>query len=220
MIQQQLLNASERTMIPERDELLIQIHHRVKNNLQLIESLLCIQAEKVKDTHSHYLNLFSGYTRRIHSIARIEDSLYHEESLERIDFKNYVINMVRRLQNNLTDHERYDITIKCTIDPISLNISRAIPCALIINEIVSNSLLHAFTGAKQGLITIKITANTNNDKFRFDIRDNGTGLAKNINIDEPRTMGLEMIRVLTRQLSGTISLHIRNGTRYIITFPG
>ncbi|HOO71494.1 MAG TPA: histidine kinase dimerization/phosphoacceptor domain -containing protein [Spirochaetota bacterium] len=204
-------------MITERDALLMEIHHRVKNNLQLIESLLCIQADKVKDTR--YLNLFSSYTRRIHAIARIEDSLYHEDYLDKIDFKNYVVNMVRHLRNNLVDHERYDITIKCNIDPISLNINKAIPCALIINEIISNSLIHAFTGDEQGLITIKITADSNNERFNLEMQDNGTGLAETINIDEPTTMGLEMIRVLVRQLNGVISLRIENGTRYVITFP-
>ncbi len=203
-------------MKKEKDILLQEIHHRVRNNLQIIESLLHLQASKIND--SRYLDLFFSYFRRIHTIASVENSLYSEQCLSSISFQSFIPRLVESLRTHL--HKKPDdVTVRYKIDKIKIDINRAIPCALIINEAVSNAMMYAFPGGSKGTIMIRFQKMKNDRSCLLEIWDNGVGLPSGIDIGRPQTLGLELIKILSEQINGNLVVTRHNGTKYSIIFP-
>jgi PAS domain S-box-containing protein len=198
----------------EKEVLLKEIHHRVKNNMQVISSLLQLQAQYIEDEDT--LSLFEESQTRIHSMALIHEQLYQSEHLDRIDIKPYVENLVANLSQSFGCYSN-SICINLNLDPISLNIETAIPCGLIINELASNSLKYAFTQNREGEISIdfcKISA----QEFHLSIKDNGTGFPEGFDVENTETLGLRLVRMLTRQLDGSLTIDSQCGTCYDIKF--
>lgn len=198
----------------EKEVLLKEIHHRVKNNLQIISSLLNLQSDYVKNHET--LEILKVCQNRVTSMALIHEQLYQSEDLAQIDFAEYIENIAANL---LTSYERDTnaIALKLNIDNISLNVDTAIPCGLIINEIVSNSLKYAFVPGKTGEIFISL--NINNDNYlQLIISDNGIGIPANLDINNTDSLGLQLVTALTTQLGGTIEVNRYIGTQFIINF--
>ena len=201
-----------KSSLKEKEVLLKEIHHRVKNNLQIISSLLRLQSGYIKDKQA--LEIFKDSQNRVRAMALIHENLYQTNNLEKIEFSEYI----RKLTNNLI--RCYNITnikISSNIEKLNLKIDTAIPCGLIINELISNSMKHAFTNSEEGEIYVEfITLQTG--KYSLSVSDNGVGVRENIDSLKKQSLGLELVWNLVEQLEGTIVYNSKLGTSFRITF--
>ncbi len=197
--------------LAEQKILLNEIHHRVKNNLSIIASLMNLQSSKTKDEFHNAL--FIESKNRIQSIATVHNLLYKSKSLSEINFKDYVNEIIANLTQSFSNPNK-KIEIKTGINEIYLEISKAVPFALIINELITNCYKHAFNNAKTGLIEIALLEN-NNTVF-FTIKDNGSGF--DISKIKTDSFGIELIHGLIEQLDATLTHENKNGSSFKITF--
>ena len=196
-----------------KDMLLKEIHHRVKNNLMVISSLLNLQSRYIKDEASK--SIFKDSQNRARSMALIHELLYQSSDLKRINFGIYINKLTNELFNvYITDPNK--IKLNMDIGDIMLDINTAIPLGLIVNELVSNSMKHAFPNNKQGKIYIKF--NLDNGDYSMIISDNGVGFPQDYNIQNSDSLGLKIVNSLTEQIDGEITIETSNGTKFIIKF--
>ncbi|MEG4406225.1 PAS domain S-box protein [Microcoleus sp. MON2_D5] len=198
----------------EKEVLLKEIHHRVKNNMQIISSLLQLQAQYIEDEAT--LTLFEESQTRIHSMALIHEQLYQSENLDQIALSPYVENLVANLYQSFGCGNT-PIQFNLKVDPIYLNIETAIPCGLIINELVSNSLKYAFVLSLEGEIAIKFHE-INDHQFHLTIQDNGRGFPADLDIENSETLGLRLVKMLAYQLEGTLAIDSQCGICYNLIF--
>lgn len=199
--------------IKEKDVLLKEIHHRVKNNLQIVSSLLSLQSQYVNEPGS--VELFKESQSRIISMALIHEKLYQTGDLTRINLSEYANELIGDLFRSYsvnTHLVKYQIESK----NILLDINTAIPCGLIINELVTNSIKHAFPDNRSGEIKIDIQCQDGNCILK--IADNGIGFPDDLDINDVKTLGLQLVTSLTKQLDGTIKLDREGGTCFTIKF--
>lgn len=203
--------------LEEKDVLLREIHHRVKNNLQIVSSLLSLQSRYIEQPET--IEMFKESQSRIKSMALIHEKLYQTGDLTRINLEEYVEELVADLFRSYSVNSHL-ITYKIISDNILLDINTAIPCGLIINELVTNSIKHAFTGTQTGEITIEL--NCKDENFIMNVQDNGIGFPEDLNLDDIKTLGLQLVTSLTKQLEGSIELKREEGTCFGIIFkePG
>lgn len=201
--------------LKEKELMIKEIHHRVKNNLQIILSLLRLQSDNVSDKE---LNKHFRITEnRIKTMALIHEMLYNTEDLSEIDFKQYLNKLFDHLYN-VFSIQKSNIKSELYIDEVFLPIDIAIPCGLIINEITTNSIKHAFPESRDGKISVKMFKDENN-YYILEIRDNGIGIPEAVNLMDTKTLGMQLVYALTEQLNGEINFKIENGTRMILKFP-
>ena len=198
----------------EKDVLLREIHHRVKNNMQIISSLLRLQSRSIGD--DHMVDVFKESQNRIRSMALIHEKLYQTEDFTRINFAEYIRSLIVHLFHTYQANPN-SVRMKTEMEEVFLDIHRAIPCGLIINEVVSNSLKYAFPGNKKGEVYIKLSSNRQK-KIKLILSDSGIGLPKSINLLEPETLGLQLVSDLITQIEGTVRLERTKGTAYHISF--
>jgi len=200
----------------EKEVLLKEIHHRVKNNLQIIQSLLYLQSQGVLDSKAQ--NFFTESVNRIRSIALLHEKLYKSGDLARIDFSDYVRDLVQGIYQAFDFHSNL-IKFDLHVTRFYLGIDMAIPCGLIINELVSNALKYAFTTNTGGDNKIAVIAKKLDDKSLFiSIQDNGCGMPENIDIETSSSLGLRLVNSLVKdQLNGKIQMLVDAGTRFDIT---
>jgi PAS domain S-box-containing protein len=203
-----------KSSLKEKEMLLQEIHHRVKNNLQVISSLLRLQSRFIKDQNS--IDIFKETQNRVRSIAILHEKLYQSDNLAKIKIDEYVQILAEDLMY-FYELEESNINMILDIDDVSLNIETAIPCGLLINEMVANSLKYAFPNQKNGEIKIELHSN-NEDQFNLTVGDNGVGIPEEIDPEKAETFGMQLIKYLTKQLKGTIELDNNNGTKYQLKF--
>jgi PAS domain S-box-containing protein len=205
-----------KTSLKEKEVLLREVYHRVKNNMQVVSSLLKLQSRYVKN-NKEMLAVFTESQSRIKSISLIHEKLYESKDLANIDFNGYV----KTLARSLFDFYHTDsapIAMKTEVDNVSLNIDTAIPCGLIINELVSNSLKYAYPNGTGGELKIGIRSN-NGDETQLIVSDNGVGLPPDLDFRNTKTLGLQLVISLAEeQLGGKIELDRTTGTKFIIEF--
>ncbi|HMK46400.1 MAG TPA: histidine kinase N-terminal 7TM domain-containing protein [Methanocella sp.] len=205
--------AEERTMesLKEKEVLLKEIHHRVKNNLQIISSLLNLQScNSGKDNAA----AFKESQNRIKSMALIHEQLYQSKDLACIDFAGYVNRLITQLVRSYMLNQHVSVAIE--IADISLDIDTAIPCGLIINELVSNSLKYAFSPEKEAAIRIRMTLD--GDRYTLIVADNGKGLPKNVDFHNTVSLGMQLVITLIDQLGGEIEHIDGEGAAFRLTF--
>lgn len=201
-----------RISLKEKEILLREVHHRVKNNLQVISSLLNLQSSYVKD--NQYRELFKESQNRIKTMALIHEKLYQSENLANVHFNEYVRTLVHWLIRSYEINQ--EIALKLEVEDVSLGVDTAIPCGLIINELVSNSLKHAFP-EKKG--EIKIGLRSENETIELIVSDNGVGIPDTVDFRNTETLGLRLVTILAEgQLGGKIRLQRQKGTEFHITF--
>ncbi len=198
-----------------KEVLLQEIHHRVKNNLQLISSILNLQSQHIKDELA--LRLFKESQSRIRSIALVHEKLYRSKDLVRIDFSDYVQDIVTNLFH-LYGKDPATISLELDIDKLSMHVNTAIPCGIIINELVSNALKYAFPGDLNGRICIRLREDQDR-RYVLTVSDNGVGFPKDLDFRNTETLGLQLVMTLTSQLGGTIQLNDGEGTTFAVRFP-
>lgn len=199
--------------LKEKDVLLKEIHHRVKNNLQIVSSLLSLQSRYMEDPGT--VEVFKESQSRIKSMALIHEKLYQTGDLTKINLKEYTYELVSDLFQSYSVNT-YLVKYKIESSNILLDINTAIPCGLIINELVTNSIKHAFPDNASGEIDIEIRCD--DEDFTLTVKDNGVGFPENLNLDTVKTLGLQLVTSLTKQLDGTIKLSKKDGTCFRIKF--
>jgi two-component sensor histidine kinase/HAMP domain-containing protein len=203
-----------RESLAEKEVLLKEIHHRVKNNLQVITSLLNLQSRKIKDPTT--LEMFRDSQGRVKSMALIHEKLYRSSDLSRINFADYADNLAKYLLTSFK-METCIVRVQNMAEPIYLSVDTAVPCGLILNELISNCLKHAFTNRSEGQITIKFY-HISQDEFVLQVSDNGVGIPGNIDYMNTTSLGMQLVNTLTSQLDGKIELLQDMGTTFAITF--
>ena len=198
--------------LEEKNILLKEIHHRVKNNLQIISSLLSLQEIYVQEDVKA-VNVLKESQNRVLSMATVHEMLYQSNDISRINFSYYI----KKLTANIFHSYHINSMPQINVDQIYLNIETSIPLGLIISELVSNSLKYAFPDDKIGNITVKLYSH--NEDYELIISDDGIGFPNNIDFRNVKsTLGLQLINSLVSQLDGSIQLDRSNGTKYIIRF--
>lgn len=201
--------------LKEKETLLKEIHHRVKNNMQVITSLLALQADQVKDEEAR--ESFHICENRIKSMALVHEQLYQTNNLSAINFEEYLEQLIKDIfsSNNIFQKK---IKSLINVKDICLDLDRAIPCGLIITELVSNIIKHAFPGNKKGKLWIDLIKNKNN-RYSLTVEDNGTGFPENMDINNTDSLGFTLINALVQQLKGKMEISGKDGTKISITFP-
>jgi two-component sensor histidine kinase len=198
----------------EKEIMLREIHHRVKNNLQIILSILNIQARKMKD--DSMIGFIRESESRIQTMAIIHEKLYQSDSLAKIVFKEYISELIEFIYTIYNvDKEKISYTISET--DVRLDINTAVPLGLIINELICNSLKHAFPEKENGAIFIQLTA-IGSKEYELIIRDTGKGFPENLDIKKASTLGLKLIQTLVRQMEGNLAFDSTKGTMVCIRF--
>jgi PAS domain S-box-containing protein len=197
----------------EKELLLKEIHHRVKNNLMIISSLLNLQSSYIKDKESK--EIFKESQNRANSMALIHERLYQSTDLKRIDFGDYIESLSSDLFHNYATQSG-DIDLKIDVEDIFLDINTAIPLGLIVNELITNSLKHAFPDNRKGEIIINFFRK--NDHYEFIVIDNGVGFPDEIDYKNTESLGMQIVTSLTDQIDGQILLNTDNGTSFKISF--
>jgi PAS domain S-box-containing protein len=200
----------------EKEVLLKEIHHRVKNNLQIITSLLNLQSRNIHDGES--LKQFGNAKNRVRAMALIHEKLYQNGDYARINLSQYIATMLGELWANY-QVPGHPSGANIYMDDVILTLDQAIPCGLIINEVITNSLKYAFPGEPKSDAVIKISARRETGGFvEIIIYDNGIGMAEEVDIKNSRTFGLTLINLLTTQIGGTVTIDRNGGTRVTIRF--
>jgi PAS domain S-box-containing protein len=203
-----------KTSLEEKEVLLREIHHRVKNNLQIIVSLLSLQSEYVQDKQA--VELFRDSQFRVKSMALLHERLYETEDLAHINFSDYIRDLTNELLCSYGTDVR-NIKLKINVKDVFPSVDVAVPCALIINELVTNCLKHAFPGDRAGEIRIEFDSDKQ-DNYTLLISDDGVGFAKDVDFPNGRTLGLQLVSTLAEQLQASVVLDKSAGTSFKISF--
>lgn len=198
----------------EKEVLLKEIHHRVKNNLQIISSLLRLQSDYIKD--EHVKNLFAEGQNRILSMALIHEKLYQSNDLSKIKLLDYIDGLSQLLFRSYGINAD-KIKLHIAGDPVFLTVDAAIPCGLMINELISNCFKHAFLGRNEGEIQINVKED-DNKVVSLTIIDNGIGLPAGFDFEKNTSLGLQLVRSLTKQLNGKVEIKTAGGVEFKISF--
>ena len=205
--------------LKDKEILLKEIHHRVKNNLQIISSLLYLQSRNITD-HT-LLEIFNESQNRIKSMALIHEKLYQSTDLSTVNFPEYLKSLITYLQQSYRASVN-KVKIKVDVDAIHFDLDQAIPCGLIINELVSNSMKYAFKSddgpfrGEEPLIRVALKKRKEN--FLLIVEDNGKGIPEEVDYRKTESLGLKLVYSLTEQLEGKIAFYRDHGTRFEITF--
>lgn len=204
---------SLRLSLKEKEVLLKEVHHRVKNNLQVISSILNLQSSYVRDQKT--LELLRESQNRIKSMAFIHESLYQTKDFSNINFSEYVQNISKNLVHSYSGPENPP-ELHIETDSIFLNLDTAIPCGLVINELLSNALKYAFPNGRQGNIYVKMKADKK--AIQISIADDGVGLPDTVDYRNTESLGLQLVVTLVEQINGKIRLDNKKGTKFVIDF--
>ncbi len=205
-----------RSSLKEKEVLLKEIHHRVKNNFQIIISLINLQSNSIRDPS--LMKIFNDSTNRIRAMALVHEKLYRSADIAKINFTSYMKTISEELHNSYaTSLSNPHLHIEA--DEIHLDLDQAIPCGLIVNELITNALKYAFPeGNNTGDIRINLRRSGENE-VTLIVSDNGIGLPENIDINTAPSLGLQLVSVLIKQIHGTYSINRSDGTSWIMTFP-
>jgi len=198
----------------EKEALLKEIHHRVKNNLQVTSSLLRLQSGYIHDPRT--LEMFADSQNRIRSMALVHEKLYKSSDLSRIDFSEYVDNLAQLLFRSF-GVEPQQISLEIKKQAVFLSVETAVPCGLLVNELLSNSIKHAFPKGRQGKISVNIEMHDNSE-IEIEVNDDGVGLPESFSFETTETLGLQLVRTLVNQINGRIVVKNNNGASFSIIF--
>ncbi|MFA7420254.1 MAG: histidine kinase dimerization/phosphoacceptor domain -containing protein [Melioribacteraceae bacterium] len=202
--------------VAEKETLLREVYHRVKNNLQVISSLLYLQATGVKD--SAILGLLQESQNRVRSMALVHESLYNSKNLNEVELKGYINNLINHLKESYQIINRTNFEVN--IEDVALSIDKAIPCGLVINEIITNSFKYGHPEDTFKDLRVSISVRKSESTIKLIIRDNGNGLPDTINFEgKNKTLGINLIQKLTKQLDGTLTYNTDGGAKFTIEFP-
>ncbi|MFA9275197.1 MAG: sensor histidine kinase [Candidatus Aquirickettsiella gammari] len=201
--------------LKEKDLLLGEIHHRVKNNLQVVHSLLSLQSSLIED--DAVKNMLMDSQNRIQSMALIHQTLYQSNNFARVDFGDFLEALIPTLVNSYSVSDK-QIKLNIHAENVYLPINSAIPCGLLINELITNAIKHAFTALNEGEISVSITV-VDDARIHLIVSDNGKGISEELNLDTIETLGLRLVHLLSQQLNGILQIQRKNPTQFSLDFP-
>ena len=204
-----------RASLREKDVLLDEIHHRVKNNLQIISSMLGLKANRIKNNELR--TVVADMQSRIQSLSLVHEKLYRSENFAEVDIGDYFGSLVNSLVGTYTDQDR-EITVHVDTDEIQLSIDVAVPCALIVNELITNSLKYAFVGKQTGAVRVVMRV-CDKTSYRLEVSDDGVGIPDDAALESGNTLGFRIVKVLTGQIGGTLRVGRKQGTKFILDIP-
>jgi PAS domain S-box-containing protein len=200
--------------IEERETLVRESHHRMKNHLQILSALFAIQSENV--SNNHVMQILQNCQNRVRIITLLQQKLFENPVLDGIDFSEYVHELSQMILDSL-ENDGQKISLDIDVEPVNLNPDKIIPCGLILNELITNSFKYAFPEQKRGKIGIHFYSR--NQHHILEISDSGIGLSEETDIGHAPTLGLKLVSILTRQLGGEIQISNNRGTNVLISFP-
>ncbi len=200
--------------LKEKEIMLKEINHRVKNNLNVVASLLNLQSTRIK-SKEQALTAFKESRDRIYAMALVHEKLYQTGDFSSIDMKSYLNDISSQLLNVYMPDNR--ILIKASVKDVLLNINIAIPCGLIINELVTNAIKHAFPGNRAGIVKVDLKK-LKNKSYQLVVSDNGIGVSDKIIKGDLDSLGMELVRLLVGQINGTLVMNNKSGTQFKIVF--
>ena len=204
--------------LQEKETLLREVYHRVDNNLNVITSLLSLQLEQTTP-QTNAKTALEQIRDRIYSIALVHEGLFESPSLTAIDMNEYARSLTAWLLSNHQSGSR--ITPRFCEEHVALDIHHALPCGLIMNELVSNALLHAFPDGRAGTVRICVRPDETNPRsaYLLEVADDGAGLPRFTDVTNPQTLGFQMVRILVDQIHGRLDLSKNGETRFSVHFP-
>ncbi len=201
-------------LIQDKTALLKEIHHRVKNNMQIVTSLLGLRVQDLKDTEAH--GALTDIMQQIFSIARVHENIYRSDNISSIDFRDYLNDLVYEIiQTYKPDPEKIAVTID--VRDVRLTLDKAVPCGILVNEILTNAIKHGCSGTEPGAIRLSFLPGENH--YILEVRDDGPGIPDSVLIEKQKRMGMMLIHALCGQLNADISIERNIGTCYHITIP-
>ena len=210
-----LTNVELERRVQEKDLLLSEIHHRVKNSLQVVSSLLSLEAARIHDPSVN--EMLQTTQNRIRSMALIHQTLYQSKDFARVDFHAFLQSFVPTLIQSYSIHPE-QISLVIRVAEVRLPIDAAIPCGLIVNELISNALKHAFPGARKGTIHIEFAQHADHHAT-LSVADDGVGLPYGFSFHHAGTLGIQLVYMLAGQLGGTAAVERAPRTRFLVRFP-
>ena len=209
-------NSDLSVSLQEKVVLLKEIHHRVKNNLQVITSLLNLQARDIVDESAQ--KLFINSQSRVQTMALIHERLYQSDNLSKVNFAEYIPALVDSLFSTYKTGSQ-EVDLQIDVEELMIELDQAIPCGLIVNELMSNALKYAFPEERSGTIVVQLHALEDN-MLELNVSDNGIGLPEEVGLEAKSTLGWQLLNILTRQMRGALEvLERRQGVHFRITFP-
>ncbi len=200
--------------LAEKEVLLREVHHRVKNNLSVVDSLLSMQTKNVKDAEA--LKSISDSQRRIHTMALIHEQLHQSQDFGKIDFCEYLQRLVNNLYSSNSDNINH-VDLKIELSSAVLDIDMAVSMGLIVNELLTNAFKHAFPNQEQGLIAVTLYKSDDDRHLNLIISDDGVGMPAQINLQDTNSLGLRLVRILAQQLRANLKMSSAIGTSFHLT---
>jgi PAS domain S-box-containing protein len=207
------LNGQLQERVREREVLLREIHHRVKNNLQLISSILNLQARLL---HGEARGLVEEGQTRVHAIALVHEKLCDSETMSDVDLVSYARDLVQVVRRAIGASAEVDLRIEG--EPTRVAVDQAVPCGLIINELVTNAFKHAFPEGRAGRVCVEVRR-ASGQRVTLIVRDDGVGLPEHVDLKRPDTLGLDLVVTLARQLNGSLEVIRERGSAFAVTIP-
>jgi two-component sensor histidine kinase len=199
----------------EREVLLQEIHHRVKNNLQVISSLINMQVRQLVDPSSR--DALEECQTRVQAIALIHEKLYQSKDYSRVPFSEYAKSLASNIFTT-TGISPTAVSLQLAMDDVSLGVDKAIPCGLILNELITNALKHAFPPSARGTVRVELHADGDR-RVTFAVGDDGVGMPQDFDLKDSSSLGLSLVYTLVEQLEGEIEILRDSGTKFCVTFP-
>jgi len=212
-IQRKQAETEIKKALKEKEMLLKEIHHRVKNNLMIISSLLNLQSSYIKDEGAR--NVFKESQNRAKSMAMIHERLYQSTDLKNIDFGDYIRCLVTDLYHTMVSNPE-QVRLDINVEDVKIDINTLVPLGLIVNELVTNSMKYAFPGDASGYVQVEL--NRKNEKIVLKVSDNGIGFPEDLDYKNTSSLGLQLVNSLTSQIDGEIELNTSQGTSFTIIF--
>ncbi|MDA3893325.1 MAG: tetratricopeptide repeat protein [Salinivirgaceae bacterium] len=197
----------------EKDVLMQEIHHRVKNNLQIISSIISLQSMRIKNKQT--LEIFNEMQRRIMAISSIHQKLYNSESVTTINMNEYLGEIVEAINSAFNSHQ-LNVNYQIAVENINLNVDMAVALGLIVNELTTNAYKYAFNANNENILVLTLSLEKNN-KVELSLQDNGPGMPEHFDFDKADSLGLRMVNLLIRQKKGKINIVSDHGTRFEIS---
>nr|WP_243687206.1 PAS domain S-box protein [Methanobacterium formicicum] len=207
-------------MVDEKNILIKEIHHRVKNNMQIISSLLNLQSQHLKADEQFAVSILKESQNRVKSMAMIHENLYQSKDFTHIKFEDYITRLVYELFYSYSG-DADKIRLVVDVDDVNLNMETAVPCGLIVSELFTNSVKYAFPEGREGEIRVSLKQEPGKDdarEFILTVSDDGVGFPPDLDYRNTETLGLELVNSLTCQIDGNISLDLTQGTKFTVKF--
>jgi PAS domain S-box-containing protein len=215
IIERKLTEKTIQESLKEKEVLIKEVHHRVKNNMQVIVSMINLQLDHIADPKA--LEIFRHTQYRVRAMALVHEKLYQSNNLAQIDFRDYIEHLASSLFHSYSPHTS-QVTLRVDIGDIALSVDSAIPCGLIVNELISNALKYAFPDNRQGELIVRLRE-ANAGWIEMSVEDDGVGLPNELDLRNTESLGMQLVYSLAKQVGGTLDLDRDHGTKFTLRFP-